>query len=134
LLEAVKEKLIASDCQLVIIGYGNVASANSWKNDVSGAFDFPVYLDIDRVSYTRFGMKRDFSKVCQSSAVFKYVEDFLIKKVPKPFGNNHYEGDDPIQNGGDIIFNKNGEMVYEHLGNAASRPGIEDVLKFLSQN
>lgn len=73
-----------------------------------------------------------FLQVCQSTPVFSYVENFLFKKVPKPFGDNHYEGDDPIQNGGDIIFDSKGQIIYTHLGNAASRPKLEDVVKFLN--
>jgi len=61
------------------------------------------------------------------------VEDYLLKQIPKPFGDNHYDGDDPIQNGGDIIFDQGGRLIYEHLGNAASRPKVDNVMKFLKE-
>ncbi len=70
-------------------------------------------------------------QVCESSAVFAYIENFLLKKIPNPFGSNHYEGDDPLQNGGDIIFNQSGELIFEHLGNASSRPEIANVIQFI---
>jgi len=116
---------------VVVIGYGREESATNWKSHVCHAFNFSVYMDLDRLTYKRFGMGRTFAKVCQSSPVFSYVENFLLKKVPKPFGDNHYEGDDPIQNGGDIIFDSKGQIVFQHLGNAASRPKLDEVLKFL---
>jgi len=44
-----------------------------------------------------------------------------------------YVGDDTIQNGADIVFDKFGKSKYRHNAKTASRPKVSEVLQFLDK-
>lgn len=115
------------DCQVVIISFGIRQGALRWKSDTS--CPFPLYLDQERLLYSRFGMKRSVAKVWSRNVIGTYVKAKLEEiSIPNPYADIK---DDPLQMAGDIIF-KNNEPVLIHLSKtSADRPNIESVLELM---
>jgi len=132
-MESAKEKLAESNCQVVIVGYGEMDSGKKWKKDVVDSYkikSFELYMDLKRSAYERYGIGRTFSKVCCRETIYDYVSNFLIPNTGLMEG---YKGDDVLQDGGDVVLNQHGETVYTYIGNAADRPSIQHVLEFLAK-
>ena len=61
-----------------------------------------------------------------------YYAGMLIKnrELPKPVRDIH---DDPLQMGGDVVFESTGNPVFTHLSKTSSdRPKIDEIIKLLT--
>jgi len=104
---AVKDKLTALGCQVVILSFGVREGAERWKTDTQ--CPFPVYLDQGRSAYHSYGMLRSLSK-CWSRGTRTFLVGVLFsgRKLVTPYQDIE---DDPLQMGGDVLLRSDGSAV-----------------------
>jgi len=124
----VKEILTANHCQVIVISFGVKKGAQQWKEDANCAFH--VYLDPTRKLYSKFGMNQSVAKVWSRQTIGLYVSAKLANvTIPIPYGDME---DDPLQMGGDLIFNSDGLPVLTYLSSTpADRPSVSNIIDFL---
>jgi len=123
------EKLAEIKCRVIVIGYGDIENGQKWKENLGYPFD--VFVDRDRKLFNYFKMGRSFNRVGKMDNIYSYIESFIMKNIPRiePL----YKDEDPLQEGGDIIFNRDGQNVYEFISIASGRPKISNVLDFIEK-
>jgi alkyl hydroperoxide reductase subunit AhpC len=58
-----QDELTKLGCQVVVVSFGQREGAVRWKSKEEANCPFPVYLDRERKSYSRFNMRRSIAKV-----------------------------------------------------------------------
>lgn len=105
------DEILAADAQLVAIGNGHEHWARAFIEDEG--VTFPVYVDPGRSSYEHFGMRRGVSQVLGPRSV---------KHSLRAMSQGHFQSQtrgDALQNGGVIVLDESGDIVYEHIENEA---------------
>lgn len=105
------DEIRAAGAQLIAIGNGHEHWAHAFIEEEG--IDFPVYVDPGRRSYEHFGMRRGMTEVFGPKSV---------KHSLRAMSRGHFQSQtrgDALQNGGVIVLDENGELVYEHIENQA---------------
>lgn len=105
------DEIRAADAQLVAIGNGHERWARAFIEEEG--VDFPVYVDPSRASYEHFGMKRGMSEVFGPKSV---------KHSMRAMSQGHFQTKtrgDAFQNGGVVVIDDEGEIVYRHVEDEA---------------
>ena len=101
------DEIEAAGGQLIAIGNGHAGWARDFilEEDVT----FPVYVDPGLRSYQHFGMKRGLGEVLTLKS---------LKHAGRALGTGHRQSGirgDGVQNGGIVVLDAGGEIVYEHI-------------------
>jgi hypothetical protein len=130
-VEASIARLNAHQCQVIIVSFGERKGAEVWQEQMKSKSE--IYLDKDRRLYASLGMKRSFSKVWGQKAMVYYAEKLLQnQELPQPVQG---VTDDPLQMGGDIIFDQEGHPAFKYLSKTSSdRPTVEKIMEFLQNS
>lgn len=119
-----KDEIEAAGAQLIAIGNGQAHWAEAFIEDED--IDFPVYVDPGRRAYADFGMKRSLMGVLGPKSV---------KHGVRAMKNGHYQTQtrgDAFQNGGVIVLDANGDIVYEHIeAEAGDLADLDEVIAAL---
>ncbi len=114
----------AADAQLIAIGNGHEHWARAFVEQEG--VRFPVYVDPGRNSYEQFDMKRGVSEVLGARS---------LKHSLRAMSRGHFQSQtrgDPLQNGGVVVLDANGEIVYEHVEDeAGDLADLEEVMASL---
>jgi len=106
-----KAEIEAAGAQLIAIGNGHAHWAEAFIEDEG--VDFAVFVDPGRDAYKHFGMKRGMTSVLGPKSV---------KHSIRAMGNGHYQSQtrgDAFQNGGVLVIDAGGDIVYEHIESEA---------------
>lgn len=105
------EEIEGRGAQLIAIGNGHAR----WAQAFIGAEDikFPVYVDPGRQTYEEFGMTHG-KKVVFNRRTKAHSE----RALDNGFRQSSTRGD-PFQNGGVIVFDESGQIVYSHIEEVA---------------
>lgn len=132
LVESVKA-ISAEGCQVAIITHGTEEGARRWKEDTG--CPFPMYFDWSRGLYRLFGMRRSLSQTFTQDTMAYVMEKTLVPNFdPATFNSNPYPDipDDRIQMGGDVVFNKEGNVEFSYCNKSpVDRTEIPQVLQTL---
>lgn len=96
---------------MVAIGNGHAHWAQAFIEDEG--IEFPVYVDPSRQVYKEFGMQRGRRKVLNSKS-----KEHSDRAQAAGFKQSAVKGD-PWQNGGVIVFDENGDVLYSHVDSVA---------------
>jgi hypothetical protein len=114
----------ARGAQLIAIGNGRAEWARAFIE--AEGVDFPVFVDPSRQSYDAFGMKRGTSKVMTLRGV-----GHATRATTQGFRQTATRGD-PLQIGGVVVFDADGEILYTHVEEeAGDLADIDEVLAAL---
>lgn len=105
------DEIGAADAQLVAIGNGHEHWARAFREEEGVAF--PVYVDPGRQSYEHYGMRRGLTSVLGPRSV---------KHSLRAMSRGHFQSQtrgDALQNGGVVVLDETGEIVYAHVENEA---------------
>lgn len=101
----------AAGAQLIAIGNGHEHWARAFIEEEGAAF--PVYVDPSRRSYEHYGMKRGLTEVLGPKSV---------RHSLRAMSRGHFQSQtrgDGLQNGGVIVLDEDGEILYEHIEDEA---------------
>jgi hypothetical protein len=102
-----KDEIDARGAQLIAIGNGHAHWAQAFIDETG--IDFPVYVDPSRQSYDAFGMKRG---ALEGMGLRTLRHGRRARRAG--FRQTATRGD-PVQNGGVVVFDENGEVIYTHV-------------------
>lgn len=97
----------ATEAQLIAIGNGHAHSARRFIKEED--IRFPVFVDPGLRSYEHFGMKRGLREVLTIKS---------LMHAGRALGGGHRQSDirgDGLQNGGVVVIDANGEVVFKHV-------------------
>lgn len=114
----------AAGAQLIAIGNGNAHWAKSFIEDEK--VEFPVYVDPGRLTYEHFGMRRSLTRVFGPRS---------IRHGMRAMKGGHFQTQtrgDAFQNGGVIVLDAAGNIVYEHIeAEAGDLADLDEVIAAL---
>lgn len=118
------DEIEATGAQLVAIGNGQTYWAEAFIEEEE--IDYPVYVDPGRRAYEYFGMKRSMLGVLAPKSVVHSV---------RAMSAGHFQSQtrgDALQNGGVVVVNAEGEIIYEHIEReAGDLADLDEVLAVL---
>lgn len=97
----------AAGAQLIAIGNGHAHWAQNFIEEQE--VEFSVYVDPGLRSYEHFGMKRGLGEVATLKS---------IRHAARALGGGHRQSPvrgDGLQNGGVVVTDANGNIVYKHV-------------------
>ncbi len=101
------DEIEAADAQLIAIGNGNAHWAKAFIDQEN--VTFPVFVDPGLKSYEHFGMKRGLGEVMTVKS---------LVHAGRALGGGHRQSGirgDGIQNGGVVVLDEGGNVIYEHI-------------------
>lgn len=105
------DEIRAAGAQLLAIGNGHEHWARAFIEEEGVAF--AVYVDPGKRSYEHYGMKRGVGEVFGPKSV---------RHSLRAMSRGHFQSQtrgDALQNGGVIVLDEDGEVVYSHIENEA---------------
>lgn len=102
-----RQEIEAAGAQLIAIGNGHARWARDFIDEQG--VEFPVFVDPGLRSYEHFGMKRGLGEVVTLKS---------MKHATRALGGGHRQSPvrgDGLQNGGVVVTDANGEVVYKHV-------------------
>jgi hypothetical protein len=119
-----EDDIEARGAQLIAIGNGHAHWARAFIEEEG--VDFPVYVDPSRESYDVFGMKRG---VFEGMNLRTLGHGRRARRAG--FRQTAVRGD-PTQNGGVVVFDENGDVVYAHVeAETGDLANLDDVIAAL---
>lgn len=119
-----KDEIEARGAQLIAIGNGRAEWARAFIDEVG--VDFPVFVDPSRMSYDAFGMRRG-AREGMSLRTLRHGR----RARKAGFRQTAVRGD-PTQNGGVVVFNEGGDLVYVHVeAETGDLANLDDVIAAL---
>lgn len=101
------DEIEAAGSQLIAIGNGHAHWARRFIEEEG--IDFPIFIDPGLRSYEHFGMKRGLGEVLGLKSLIH---------AGRALTSGHRQSDirgDGLQNGGIVIVDENGDVVYSHI-------------------
>lgn len=110
------------------VARGTRESGVKWMEDFK--VSFPLYLDVERNLYRKFGLRR-MLKASFNLAIFIYYADAVMAGRGDRMA---YSGDDLTVMGGDFIVDSSGKLIFAHPSKEQyDRPYVAKLLEALRQ-
>jgi len=125
-IEQVLDVFSSKSIKVCVVSFGSIKGAEGWLKATNCKLD--LFLDQNRIFYSRVGLSRSVSKVWQMSTIHYYGSmKAQGRTLPTAIQG---EEDDPLQMGGDFTFRSADKtLAMSHPSKTPKdRPSVEEIL------